>query len=264
MEKDRLRIAAVGDLHCHKDSQGVFQPFLARVNEVADCLLLLGDLTDYGHPEEAHVLARELTASVKVPILAVLGNHDYESGHEVEVKRILTEAGVKILDGDVYEICGVGFAGVKGFCGGFDRASLQPWGEATIKRFVHEAVEEALKLESALAKLRTEKRIVLLHYSPIRQTVEGEPLDIYTFLGSSRLEDPLNRYPVDAVFHGHAHHGAPQGFTKTGTPVYNVALPLMRKLFPERPFRVYEILKEAPCPSPTIPSTAFITTSSSS
>ena len=148
-----------------------------------------------------------------------------------------------MLDGgDAVEIHGVGFAGVKGFAGGFGRRALGPWGEETIKLFVREALDEALKLETALGKLRTERRVVLLHYSPIVGTVEGEPQEIYPYLGSSRLEEPLTRYPVDAVFHGHAHHGALEGKTEGGVPVYNVSLSLLQRSFPDRPpFRILEL-----------------------
>jgi Icc-related predicted phosphoesterase len=179
---------------------------------------------------------------VKIPILAVFGNHESESGKQDEVQRIFAGAGVTILDGTACEILGVGFAGVKGFAGGFGQHSLQPWGEPAIKKFVQEAIDESLKLESALAKLRTPHRIAVLHYSPIQATVEGEPAPIYPFLGSSRLEEPLNRYPVTAVFHGHAHQGSPEGRTQTGAPVYNVAIKVLRKNFPDRPlFRLIEI-----------------------
>jgi Icc-related predicted phosphoesterase len=242
-----MRLAAVGDLHVKKTSQGQLQPLLASVNDDADVLLLCGDLTDYGLKEEAVILAKELTAVVRIPIVAVLGNHDYESGQHEDVCRILAEAGVRVLDGEAYEIHGVGIAGAKGFAGGFGRATLGAWGEPQTKRFVQEAIDEALKLEGALARLRTRQRIALLHYSPIRATVEGEPLEIYTYLGTSRLEEPLNRHPVDLVFHGHAHHGALEGRTSAGTPVYNVAMPLLLQRFPGRPpFRVVEIPSAPP------------------
>ena len=172
----------------------------------------------------------------------MLGNHDYQSGQHEEVWKILCDAGIIMLDGDACEIHGIGFAGVKDFGGGFGQWALQPWGEAITKQFVHEAVDEAVELESALAKLRTPQRIVVLHYSPIRDTVVGEPPEIFAFLGSSRLEEPLNRYAVTAVFHGHAHHGTPEGQTTGGIPVYNVAVPLLHKAFPARPlFRLVEI-----------------------
>lgn len=229
-----VRIAAMSDVHYGKTSQGTLQSVFADVTKNADVLVLCGDLTDYGLPEEAQALAKDLTA-VKIPIVAVLGNHDFESGNEHEVAKALTDVGVAVLDGDAVEIAGVGFAGVKGFAGGFGRGALGAWGEPSIKAFVHEAIEEALKLENALARLRTPARVAVLHYAPIRATVEGEPIEIYPWLGSSRLEEPLGRYEVHAVFHGHAHKGSPQGTTAKGVPVYNVALPLLRERYPERP-----------------------------
>ena len=221
-----VRIAAIGDLHVKKSSAGQIAPRLACVNDHADVLLLCGDLTDYGTLEEANVLVKEL-ASVRVPIVAVLGNHDYHSGAAFDVARVLRDAGVQLLDGDSCEVLGVGFAGVKGFCGGFGRGTLGPWGEPAVKHFVQEAIDEALRLESALARLRTERRVVLLHYSPVKDTVEGEPIEIFPFLGCSRLEEPLHRYPVDLVFHGHAHHGRLEGKTSNGVRVFNVAAPLL-------------------------------------
>jgi Icc-related predicted phosphoesterase len=240
--KGSVRLAAVGDLHYGRESRGTLQPLLAAVTRAeADILLLCGDLTDYGHAEEAAELARELVTGVKIPIVGVLGNHDYEAGQVHEVRRILVDSGVKLLDGETAEIHGVGFAGVKGFAGGFGRGVLGPWGEEAVKRFVHEAVEEALKLESALARLRTETRIALLHYAPIADTVEGEPREIYPYLGCSRLEEPLMRYTVTAVFHGHAHHGQAEGKTKAGSPVYNVSLPLLMATTPDSPIRVLDV-----------------------
>lgn len=240
--KTVMRIAAIGDLHVSRSSQGAFQPLFAQISSAADVLVLCGDFTDYGLPEEARVLARELTASIKIPVIAVLGNHDYEGGRHIEIMQILRDAGVIVLDGEATEVQGVGFAGVKGFCGGFGRGALGPWGEAVIKLFVQEAVDEALKLEAALARLRTPKRVALLHYAPIRGTVEGEPPEIFPYLGSSRLEEPINRYRVNAVFHGHAHRGAAEGRTSAGVPVYNVAMPLLARTNPDRPpFLVVEL-----------------------
>jgi Icc-related predicted phosphoesterase len=237
-----VKVAAVGDLHCTKASRGTLQPLFSKITQAADVLVLCGDLTDYGLPEEAQVLMGEITASGRIPTLAVLGNHDYESGKPNEVRQVVAEAGVRVLDGESCEIHGIGFAGAKGFAGGFGRGTLGAWGEPAVKQFVQEAIDEALKLESALARLRTEKRIAVLHYAPIRQTVEGEPIEIYPYLGCSRLEDPLNRYPVMAVVHGHAHNGTPEGRTDRGVPVYNVSAPLLRKTFPDRPpFRLIEI-----------------------
>jgi Icc-related predicted phosphoesterase len=238
---DNVRVAALADLHCSKTSQGAFQALFAKIAESADLLLVAGDLTDYGLPEEARVLAREV-AGIRVPIVGVLGNHDVESGKGDEVRQILADAGMTILDGDAHEVAGVGIAGVKGFGGGFGKRALGPWGETIIKQFVREAIEEALKLEAALARLRSRSLLTLLHYSPIQQTVEGEPLEIYPFLGSSRLEEPINRYPVSLVFHGHAHRGQLQGVTASGVPVYNVSMPLLTRSFPDQPpFRVFEL-----------------------
>lgn len=238
-----VRFAAVGDIHVTKDMAGTLRPFFAQASEAADALLLCGDLTDYGTEEEAKVLADEL-AVVKVPIVAVLGNHDFESGTPEVVCATLTHAGVRVLDGEAVEIEGVGIAGAKGFAGGFGRGSLGAWGESAIKLFVQEALHESMKLEAALAKLRTQQRIALLHYSPIAGTIEGEPREIFPFLGSSRLEDPLLRYPVDAVFHGHAHRGTLEGRTINGVPVYNVARPLLQRSRPEQPpFRLFELAR---------------------
>jgi Icc-related predicted phosphoesterase len=237
-----MRIAAIGDIHVSKTARGQFQPLFSQMNASADVMVLCGDFTDYGLPDEARVLARELTTSVKIPVIAVLGNHDYEAGKPDEVRQILIDAGVTMLDGEACEVQGVGFAGVKGFAGGFGRGALGPWGEQAIKRFVQEAVDEALKLEAALARLRTDRRVALLHYAPIRGTVEGEPPEIFAYLGSSRLEEPINRYRVSAVFHGHAHRGTPEGRTAANVPVYNVAMPLLARAAPERsPYLLVEL-----------------------
>src|SRR5919112_2409920 len=241
-----IRIAAMSDVHVSKGSQGSLQPVLAQLADHADFLVLCGDLTDYGLADEARVLARELGV-VRVPIVGVLGNHDFEAGQQGEITKILTDAGVVMLDGESHEVNGIGFAGTKGFAGGFGRGVLGAWGEPAIKQFAHEAVNEALKLESALARLRTPYRIAVLHYSPVRATVEGEPLEIFPYLGCSRLEEPLSRYPVTAVFHGHAHRGSPEGATAGGIPVYNVAMPLLRSLNPDQPpFKLIEVDTTAP------------------
>ena len=237
-----VRVAAVGDLHCGKNSLGLIRPLFEDAGQFADVLVLCGDLTDYGLPEEAHILVEELSVASKLPIVAVLGNHDFESGRQDEVRQILVDAGLILLDGDAVVVQGVGFAGVRGFAGGFGRGTLGSWGEEAVKAFVREAVDEAMKLESALARLRTESRIAVLHYAPIRATVENEPVEIFPFLGCSRLEEPLNRYPVTAVVHGHAHNGTAEGRTSVGVPVYNVSLPLMRRTLPDRPpFRILEV-----------------------
>jgi Icc-related predicted phosphoesterase len=244
--RDIVRIAAVSDVHYGKQSQGALQSLFSQIAERADVLLMPGDLTDYGLAEEARVLARDLTACVKIPIVAVLGNHDFESDQQDEIIRILADAGVHVLDGDSVELQGVGFAGVKGFAGGFGRGTLGPWGERAIKAFVQESVNEALKLESALARLKATHRIALLHYAPVQDTVMGEPVEIFPWLGSSRLEEPLTRYQVSAVVHGHAHRGAPEGRTTTGIPVYNVSIQVLRASYPDQPaFRIIEVPREA-------------------
>jgi Icc-related predicted phosphoesterase len=235
-----MRIAAVGDLHCGKTSGGKLQGLFADVGQHADVLLLCGDLTHKGHPDEARILVRELKEA-SVPVLAVLGNHDFESGEAETVTHILEEAAVVVLDGDGWERGDVGFAGVKGFGGGFGEWSLAPWGEPAVKQFVEEATRETLKLERALSSLRAQRKVVLLHYSPILETVMGEPPEIYPFLGSSRLEEPLDRYHVDVTFHGHAHKGTHAGRTRGGSPVYNVALPLLREQPAALPFLVLEL-----------------------
>lgn len=240
--KTSLTIAAIGDLHCRKGSQGTFHPLFAQIAGQADVIVLCGDLTDLGLPEEAQILAKEIGSAVNVPVLAVLGNHDHESGNPGEVVKILAGAGITLLDGEAVEIHGVGFVGAKGFCGGFGRHTLEPWGEDILKRYVREAVDETLRLESALAKIRTPRRVAVLHYAPIEATVEGEPREIYPFLGTSRLEDPLDRYEATVAFHGHAHRGSLEGKTRGGVPVFNVAMPLLRRSFPDRPpFKLYTV-----------------------
>src|SRR5262245_13605712 len=173
-----VRLAAVGDLHCPRTSEEELRALFHDLAHEAHVLLLCGDLLDYGRPEEARLLAAHLGELRPMPVVAVMGNHEYECGHQEEVARILTDQGVTLLDGTAIELFGVGFAGVKGFCGGFGDRTLQPWGEVILKQFVREAVEETLKLESALAKLRTTSRVVLTHYAPIAETVKGEPPEI--------------------------------------------------------------------------------------
>jgi Icc-related predicted phosphoesterase len=238
----KLRIAATADVHYGKQSKGKMQELLHAASHDADVLLICGDLTDYGLPEEAELLAADIRAHLRIPVLAVLGNHDFESGHPEAVRDVLVNAGVRMLDGEAAEIEGVGFAGVCGFGGGFGRRMLNAWGEPLIKNFVQEAVDHALRLEQALAQLRTERKIVLLHYAPLRATVEGESPEIFPFLGSTRLEEPINRFRVNAVFHGHAHNGTGEGATATGIPVFNVSAPLLQRDTPEKPsFRLFEI-----------------------
>lgn len=242
MTEETLKLAAVGDIHCGADCRGTLQPIFEAAAEQADVLLLLGDLTKYGRAEEVQLLLEELRPALSLPVIAVLGNHDFESGNESELTSILTDAGVSVLDGTSTTVRSVGFAGAKGFGGGFGRRALTPWGEPAIKAFVQASADEAMKLERALSELRTESKVVLLHYSPIHETIVGEPEQIAPFLGSTRLEEPIDRYRASIVFHGHAHYGSPEGKTKSGIPVYNVAMPLLAKRDQTRPpFRIHEI-----------------------
>lgn len=239
-----FRLAAAGDLHCRDDQHGRFREFVKMVNGEADGLLLCGDLTDHGLIDEARTLA-EVLEQLRVPCAAVLGNHDYEAGVVKDVVRILREAKVTVLDGDhaVFDKR-VGIAGVKGFAGGFGAGTLQAFGEPVIKAFVQEAVNEELKLEAALAQLDTPHKVVVMHYSPIAATTDGEAPELKAFLGSSRLVAPIDSFGAEAVFHGHSHHGKLEGRTPTGVPVYNVAMPLLRKVL-DRRFRVVELELEA-------------------
>ncbi|WP_114783068.1 metallophosphoesterase family protein [Botryobacter ruber] len=243
-ETRKTRIAAVGDIHIHEHDSGKWSDFFREVSEKADVLLLCGDLTDTGKEAEAEVLANELK-SCSIPVLAVLGNHDYDHDQVKKLKKILTNANMRILDGDFEVINDVGFAGVKGYGGGFDKYMLGMFGEQLNKDFVQETVNEALKLDAALAHLDSEhaelKKVVLLHYAPIQATVEGEPEAIYPFLGSSRLEEPLNRRNVVAAFHGHAHIGVLEGATSTGVRVFNVSKNILLKEGYATPFYLLEI-----------------------
>jgi Icc-related predicted phosphoesterase len=232
----------MADIHYGKHSRGALHDVFAACSEHADVLLLCGDLTDYGLAEEAEELVVDLRSAVHVPMLAVLGNHDFESGQPELVRKVLEQAGVTMLDGECAEIQGVGFAGVCGFGGGFGRRMLNAWGEPLVKKFVQEAIDHAVRLEQALTKLQTKRRVVLLHYSPIRETCEGESPEIFPFLGSTRLEEPINRFRVNVVFHGHAHNGALNGKTASGIPVYNVSMQAAQKYAPnEPPFRIIEV-----------------------
>lgn len=239
-----VRIAAVADIHVAAGPAPIVQSLLSSLPSAADVLLLCGDLTHHGLAEEGELVARSFGV-LSIPVLAVLGNHDYHSDQQEGIRRVLTQAGIQVLDGDATVVHGIGFAGVKGFASGFGRRMLEPWGEPIVKQFVHEAVNEGLKMGSALARLTTPQRIAMLHYSPILETVEGEPAEIHAFLGSTHLEEPLDRFGVTAAFHGHAHHGRPEGRTRSGAPVYNVSLPLLTSLTPEGPpFRLIEVVVE--------------------
>lgn len=244
-EKKKIsRIAAVGDIHVRENEKGKWVEYFREVSRQADVFLICGDLTDTGDEGEAQVLAEELKACT-IPVVGVLGNHDFEKGRHKLIRQIVQNENVHILDGEAVVIGDVGFAGVKGFGGGFDNYMLSMFGEGAMKAFVQEAVDEALHLERALARIDSEngdmKKVAIMHYSPIKETVLGEPEAIFPFLGSSRLAEPLNRKQVAAAFHGHAHLGTLEGQTSGGVKVFNVSKPILQKAGYQFPFYVYEM-----------------------
>lgn len=235
-----MRIAALADLHFTPQSYDRIRDLMGHVRDEADVLVLAGDLTNYGKPDEMESLLNALVR-LRIPIVAVLGNHDYESGQQGELMRMMAAEGIKILDGTGYERDGVGFAGTKGFLGGFGRGVLTAFGEPEVKAFVQAALDETMKLERALMQLRAEKRVVVLHYSPILETVRGEPEQIFPYLGSSRLAEVVDRHGAKLIIHGHAHHGSAAGKTTAGVPVHNVALPILQQSEPPAAYQVFDI-----------------------
>jgi len=235
-----MRIAATADLHFTPARFSALHDQLNRVRDEADVFVLAGDLTNYGRPDEMEPLLNVLVRT-RVPTIAVLGNHDFESGREADLIRMLSQEGIKVLDGSAYERDGVGFAGTKGFVGGFGRGVLTAFGEPEIKTFVRASIDEALKLERAMSQLRSPKRVVVLHYAPISATVEGEASEIYPFLGTSRLAEVVDRIGANLVLHGHAHNGKCDGKTAGGVPVHNVAITLLQKQNPSAVYRIFDI-----------------------
>lgn len=235
-----MRIAATADLHFAPPSHSALLDQLGKARDEADVLVLAGDLTNYGLPDEMEPLLNALVR-LRLPVVAVLGNHDYESGRQEELVRMMTAGGIKVLDGTGYERDGVGFAGTKGFIGGFGRGVLTAFGEPEVKAFVKASIDEALKLERGLSQLRVQKRVVVLHYSPIAATVNGEALEIYPFLGTSRLAEVIDRHGADLVVHGHAHHGTLDGRTTAGVPVCNVAITLLQSQQSPGAYRIFEV-----------------------
>src|SRR5262249_53442126 len=197
-------------------------------------------LTNFGRPEEMEPLLNVLVR-LRVPIIAVLGNHDYECGKENELIDMMTSEGIKVLDGTGYERDGIGFAGTKGFIGGFGRGVLTAFGEPEVKAFVKASIDEAVKLERAMSQLRSQKRVVVLHYAPIAATVSAESPEIYPYLGSSRLAEVVDRHGADMIVHGHAHHGSLDGKTTAGIPVHNVAITLLQSQQPGSGYRIFEV-----------------------
>lgn len=235
-----MRIAATADLHFTPERHSTLHEQLNRVRDEADVFVVAGDLTNFGEPAEMEPLLNALVR-VRVPVIAVLGNHDYECGKQEELIRMMVSGGVKVLDGSTYQRDNVGFAGTKGFVGGFGRGLLTAFGEPEVKTFVRAGIDEAVKLERAMSQLRTPKRVVVLHYAPIAATVEGEAREIYPFLGSSRLAEVIDRHGANLVLHGHAHNGKPDGATTTGIPVHNVAITLLEGQNPSVVYRIFDV-----------------------
>ncbi len=235
-----MRIAATADLHFAPQNATTLRDQFARVRDDADVLVVAGDLTNYGQPSEMEPLLNTLVR-LRIPTVAVLGNHDYESEQSAELMRMMTSDGIKVLDGSAYERDGVGFAGTKGFVGGFGRGALTAFGEPEIKAFVRASIDEALKLERAMSQLRTTKRVVVLHYAPIAATAEGEAPEIFPFLGTSRLAEVIDRHGADLVVHGHAHNGKLNGRTTGGIPVHNVAITLLQSQQAPAGYRIFEV-----------------------
>ncbi|GGQ77962.1 metallophosphoesterase family protein [Couchioplanes azureus] len=237
-----IRIAAVGDVHVDKDVLGRYRPALDRLPEVADALLIAGDLTRHGTVEEARCMATEF-GGLAVPVVVVLGNHDHQSDQEAEVTRVLTDAGITVLEGDgtVLELNGhrLGIAGAKGFGGGFAGACASAFGEREMKDFVGTTEAIAEKLGAALRGLECDALVALTHYSPVPETLVGEPLEIYPFLGSYLLGQAIDSAPTALALHGHAHHGSERGRTPGGVPVRNVAHAVIKQAY-----NVYQLLSE--------------------
>jgi Icc-related predicted phosphoesterase len=235
-----LRVAAAADIHAREGDDGRLHALVRDVAQDADVLVLGGDLTDLGRLEQTEVLL-EAFDDCSIPVIATLGNHDYESGNAEEISRLLAESRVHLLDRSSVVIDGVGFSGVKGFGGGFDRTLINSFGEGIFKAFVSEGILESEALKNELRGLGTERRVAVLHYAPIRETVEGEPPEIYAFLGTSRLGAALDEGAAAVAFHGHAHNGAFKGETPGGVPVFNVSLPVLEQEGLEKPYYVVEV-----------------------
>ncbi len=235
-----MRLAAVADIHINPQNHESDVRQFSMVNEMADALVIAGDFTNHGMPDEMRGCLNVLE-HVHIPIIAVLGNHDHESGNQDELMGMLRLAGVHMLDGNCFELDSVGFAGTKGFCGGFAPHELLPFGEQGIKTFVEIAEREAIKLDYGLAQLNTSLKVAITHYAPIKETIIGEPEPIFPFLGSSRLERVLDRHKPMLALHGHAHHGSFSHVTVSGVKVCNVALNILREHGEEHPFTIFTI-----------------------
>jgi Icc-related predicted phosphoesterase len=234
-----MKLAAVADIHLKAQDQEKNIHAFSVVNELADALVIAGDFTDHGTPDQMRACLSVLE-HIHIPIIGVLGNHDHESGHQDELAGMLRVAGVHLLDGHCFEVDGIGFAGTKGFAGGFAPHELMPFGEGGIKEFVEIAERETIKLDYGLAQLKSPIKIAITHYAPIKDTVIGEPEPIFPFLGSSRLQRALDHHKPKLALHGHAHRGSFAGKTTTGVPVHNVALHILRERGEQHPFTLFE------------------------
>ena len=235
-----MKIAATADIHTRVGDAGRLHALVQDAAHDADVLAIGGDLTDLGRLEQVEVLLKVL-GTCSIPILATLGNHDYESGNAAELSRLIGESNVYLLDRSSIVIDGVGFSGVKGFCGGFDGNLANSFGEELFKAWVTEGVLEAEALRNELQRLETERRVAVLHYAPIRATVEGEPPEIHAFLGTSHLARALDEGGATVAFHGHAHHGSFKGKTPGGVPVFNVSLPVLEHEGFRQPYYIVEV-----------------------
>jgi hypothetical protein len=235
-----MRLAAVADIHLKQEDHAENVRRFSAVNELADALVIAGDFTNHGLPEEMRACLAVLEA-IHIPIIGVLGNHDHESGHQDELTGMLRLAGVHLLDGQCQEVDGIGFAGTKGFAGGFAPYELMPFGEGGIKTFVEIAEREAIKLDYALAQLKTPIKVAVTHYAPIKETVVGEPEPIFPFLGSSRLARALDLHKPALALHGHAHKGTFSATSSSGVRVCNVALHVLRDHGEQHPFTIFTL-----------------------
>ncbi len=234
-----MKIAAIGDLHCQKNSQGKIRNLIQPVESKADVLVLAGDLTNGGLIEEMDVLLEDLRGFA-LPIIAVVGNHDHESGQVELLEKMMASQGICVLECTTCMIEDTVFIGTKGFCGGFGDYRIQPFGEQAIKTFVQTSVDEVLNMEAALEKLDGGFKVGVVHYAPIKDTLVGESPELFAFLGTSLLEAAFERHRVDVIFHGHAHHGSPQGYTRGGIPVFNVSQ-FVRAQTSDSPYLIYDL-----------------------
>jgi Icc-related predicted phosphoesterase len=230
-----IRVAAVGDLHVGPDIRGHYREHLTGIADRADLLLVAGDLTRHGTVSEGKIAADELR-DIGVPVITVLGNHDYHSGAEHEISEVLRDAGVTVLEGNgtVVRCDGtrVGVAGGKGFGGGFAGRCASDFGEPEMKAFVGYTKAFAARLRDSLQSLDdADVRVSLTHYSPVKDTLAGEPPEIYPFLGSYLLAEAIDQADADLAVHGHAHKGTEKGVTPGGVRVRNVALPVIQKAY---------------------------------